>query len=122
MPFAAVLADGVPGTWLFAFGMSVPAWNWPRPSIVARTSRVGGTNVPAAGPTHAFCVGTLAVHGGRNRQRPRTAPFGGPGSGRIVPQSRSVVAPEVGLISTPYRWIPRVSSVDMPSNRVRAAA
>src|SRR5690348_13947567 len=101
MPFAVVFADGVPGTWLFGLSMIVPGWNCCRPSITARTSRVGGTNDPDAGPTHAFCVATVAVHGGRNRQRPRTAPFGGPGSGTIVPQSRSVVAPVFGLMSTP---------------------
>ena len=52
------------------------------PSITARTSRVGGGKVPGGPFTHCLSglVGVVpnARHGGRKRQRPFTAPVGGP--------------------------------------------
>ena len=73
--------------------------------MTARTSRVGGRNVPAAFITH-FLSGFASIvpkgaQGGRKRQRPLTAPVGGPWSTPMVPQSRSVVAPVIGLRSMP---------------------
>ena len=75
------------------------------PSMTARISRVGGRKVPAAFMTHALSGLASMVpngsHGGRKRQRPLTAPAGGPGSTPMVPQSRSVVAPVAELRSMP---------------------
>jgi len=116
------LAVGVPGTWLAGLALMVPGRNWESPVTTARTSRVGGMNPPPGGGVQAFALASVAVHGGRNRHRPRTAPVGGPASGRTVPHSRSLVIPVAGLMSTPYTRIRRDSSVVMPSNLVRTAA
>src|SRR5438045_3616749 len=59
------------------------------PWRTARTSRGGGRKVLAWFITHCLSglAGTVpnAAQGGRKRQRPFTAPAGGPGSGRMVP-------------------------------------
>ena len=77
------------------------------PWMTARTSRGGGRKVFAAFITQSL-TGLAGFdpngrHGGRKRQRPLTAPraFSGPGSTLIVPKSRSLVAPVIGLKSIP---------------------
>src|SRR4051812_47469478 len=94
MPFAAVGATVPAG----AFGSHAP-------SMTARTSRGGGRKVPVWLKTQSLSAlaGTVpkVEQGGRKRQRPRTAPFGAPGSTPMVPKSRSLVAPVSGSKSTP---------------------
>src|SRR5947208_2420345 len=92
---------------LAAVGATVPAgaFGSQAPSMTARTSRGGGRKVLTAFMTHAFSglAGTVpnGSQGGRKRQRPFTAPLGGPGSTPMVPKSRSLVAAVRGSKSTP---------------------
>src|SRR5436305_15158704 len=87
---------------LAAVGATVPAgaFGSHAPSMTERTSRGGGRNVFDAFMTQALSglAGTVpnGSQGGRKRQRPFTAPLGGPGPTPMVPKSRSLMAPVIG--------------------------
>lgn len=98
-PLATVMGvDGIAGLPIAGHAApvigSVPPAGHAGVSMTAFTSRVTGRKLPDEFMTHCLSslVGTVpnGRHGGRKRQRPCTAPKGGPGSTPIVPQSRSL--------------------------------
>ena len=101
------------------------------PSMTARTSRVTGRKVPAWFITQSLSglAGTdpNGRQGGRKRQRPLTAPSGGPGSTPMVPQSTIAGVAGGIYIDAVQVDFPRATplgstSVSMPSKRVRITA